>query len=157
MEQTLSKDIQERLDKINWDSLKTKYGISKESIYSNPQIATQLAYGQMTDLVNGYTDDLTGKFSLRAYPQGDDKEWAVKVFTIDKPKTEADTLYVYGQPITSDSVKGEAGRSTANEGSAFLMLMAAGLSPWRSTVRRDSSSYQSTSLPIESLQCQSSR
>ena len=60
MEQTLSKDIQERLDKINWDNLKTKYGISKESIYGNPQIATQLAYGQMTDLVNGYTDDLTG-------------------------------------------------------------------------------------------------
>ena len=105
MEQTLSKDVQERLDKINWDSLKTKYGISKESIYGNPQIATQLAYGQMTDLVNGFTEDLSGKFSLRAYPQGEDKEWAVKVFTIDKPKTESDTLYVYGQPITSDSVK----------------------------------------------------
>ena len=38
MEEKISKDLQERLDKINWESLKEKYGISKDSIMRNPTI-----------------------------------------------------------------------------------------------------------------------
>ena len=34
MEQTLSKDVQEKLDMINWESLKDKYGISCDSFRS---------------------------------------------------------------------------------------------------------------------------
>ena len=49
METTLSKDVQEKLDMINWDSLKDKYGISRDTFYNNPHLASQLAYGQMTD------------------------------------------------------------------------------------------------------------
>ena len=103
MEQSISKDVQERLNNINWDDLKNKYGISRDSL--NPFIASQLAYGQFTDLVPGSTEDLSGMFSLRAYPQGEGEPWKVKVYTMERPKSQEDTLYLYKQPITSDSVK----------------------------------------------------
>ena len=105
METQLPKEVQQRLDKINWDSLKEKYGISKESVTQNPAIASQLAYGQMTDLVYGSNAEITGQFSLRAYPKGDKGEWAVKVYTIEKSKTAKDNITVYNQPITSEKVK----------------------------------------------------
>lgn len=105
MDIKLSTEVQQRLDKINWDSLKEKYGISRESITQNPHIANQLAYGQMTDLVRGNTSELSGMFSLRAYPKGDGSEWAVKVFTMEKAKTAKDNIVVYNQPITSEKVK----------------------------------------------------
>ena len=104
MEQTLSKEIQERLDKIDWNSLKEQYGISKDSIYNNPRIAEQLAYGQMTDLVHAHKDNFSGELSLRAYPVADSDKWAVKLFTIEKTKN-ADNLFLYNQPITSEKVK----------------------------------------------------
>lgn len=105
MEVTLPNDVQNRLNKINWENLKEKYGISKESIMQNPAIASQLAYGQMTDLVYGGTKELSGLFSLRAYPQGENQEWTVRLFTMEKPKAANDTLYLYNQPITSAKVK----------------------------------------------------
>ena len=46
MEQNISSEVQERLNKINWENLKDKYGIYKDSIMSNPAIANQLAFGQ---------------------------------------------------------------------------------------------------------------
>ena len=92
MEEKISKDVQERLDKINWESLKAKYGISKESITRNPAIATQLAYGQMTDLVPANTPEMNAMFSLRAYPT-ESGEWTVKLSSMEKPKTANDTLY----------------------------------------------------------------
>ena len=105
METQLPKEVQQRLDKINWDSLKEKYGISRETVTQNPTIASQLAYGQMTDLVYGSNAEITGQFSLRAYPKGDKGEWAVKVYTIEKSKTAKDNITVYNQPITSEKVK----------------------------------------------------
>ena len=104
METALPTEVQNRLNKINWDNLKEKYGISKETIMKNPVVASQLAYGQMTELVYGSTKELAGQFSLRAYPQGENQEWAVKLFTIEKAKTPNDTLYLYNQPITSKKV-----------------------------------------------------
>ena len=101
MEISLPTDVLNRLDKINWDNLKEKYGIAKETIMKNPSVAMQLAYGQMTDLVYGNTKELSGLFSLRAYPQGENQEWAVKLFTMEKAKTPNDQLYLYNQPITS--------------------------------------------------------
>ena len=107
MEQTLSKDVQEKLDLINWDSLKDKYGISRDSIYNDPRIASQLAYGMMTDLVYANKEDFTGPLSLRANldTSGEKPEMKVKVYTIEKPKTAADQLYLYRQPITSEKVR----------------------------------------------------
>ena len=104
MEETLSKDVQERLDKINWDSLKEKYGISKDSITKNPTVARQLAYGQMTDLVQANTKEMNAQFSLRAFPT-ESGEWAVKLCSMERPKTMGDTLYLYNHPITSERVK----------------------------------------------------
>lgn len=105
MEQNISKDVQERLNNIDWESLKNKYGISKDAVMQNSAIATQLAYGQYTDLVPGATDEITGMFSLRAYPQGEGEKWKIKVYTMEKPKSEEDALYLYGHAITSDTVK----------------------------------------------------
>jgi hypothetical protein len=104
MEQTLSKEIQERLDKIDWNSLKEQYGISKDSIYSKPRIAEQLAYGQMTDLVHAQKENFSGDLSLRAFPSSDSDKWTAKVFTIERQKN-ADNLTLYNQPITSEKVK----------------------------------------------------
>ena len=105
MEITVSKDVQQRLDKINWDNLKDKYEISRETVMSNPHIASQLAYGQMTDLIHGNTKELSGQFSLRAYPTGKGETWEVKVFTMERAKTAKDNIVVYNQPITSEKVK----------------------------------------------------
>ena len=92
---------------INWDSLKDKYGISRETFYNNPHLASQLVYGQMTDLVFASKDDFNGLLSLRSNmdSSGERPELKVKVFTMEKPKTMADTLYLYKQPITSEKVK----------------------------------------------------
>ena len=116
MESSISKEVQERLNKINWESLKAKYGISQEAVMQNPSIATQLAFGQYTDLIPGSTEELSGMFSLRAYPQAEGQEWKVKVYTMEKPKTEADTLFLYGHPITLDVVKKALLERTSWEG-----------------------------------------
>ena len=107
MEQTLSKDVQEKLDMINWDSLKEKYGISRETFYDDPHLATQLVYGQMTDLVYASKGDFSGLLSLRANmdTSGEKPEMKVKAFTMEKKKNPGDALYLYGQPITSDKVR----------------------------------------------------
>ena len=107
MEQTLSRDVQEKLDMINWEALKDKYGVSRDSFNNNPQLASQLAYGQMTDLVFASKEDFSGLLSLRASldTSGDKPEMKVKVFTMEKEKSEKDTLFIYRQPITSDAVK----------------------------------------------------
>lgn len=105
MEASISKEVSARLERINWDLLKTRYGISKESIVQNPFIAAQLAYGQYTDLVPGNTGEISGMFSLRAYPRGEGNDYLVKVYTMERPKTMNDTLYLYRQPITDPEVK----------------------------------------------------
>lgn len=101
----ISKEVQDRLDRIDWESLQRNYGISMDAVKQNPHIASQLAWGQMTDLIPGSTQDISGMFSLRAYPSGEGQDFKVKVYTMERPKTEADTLFLYKTPITSDSVK----------------------------------------------------
>lgn len=88
---------------INWEDVKSKYGISRDSL--TPFIATQLAYGQMTDLIPGHTEDLSGMFSLKAYPVADEQYWKVKAYTMERPKSADETITLYNQPITSDTVK----------------------------------------------------
>ena len=107
MEQKLSKDVQEKLDMINWDSLKEKYGISRETFYKDPHLASQLAYGQMTDLVYASKEDFSGQLSLRANldTSGEKPEMKVKAFTMEKEKGPNDQLYLYRQPITSEKVR----------------------------------------------------
>ena len=40
MEQALSKDVQEKLDLINWDSLKEKDGMMTDLVYANKEART---------------------------------------------------------------------------------------------------------------------
>ena len=99
MEHTISKELQEKLDNINWESLQANYGISKDYVYSNNAVASQLAYGQPTDLIPARNDVFSGMVSLRAYPVQDSTEWKVKVIAMEKEKTKYDTLTLYNQPL----------------------------------------------------------
>ena len=107
MEQSinLSEDVQKRLSNIDWDAVKSEFGISRDSVMKNPTIARQLAYGQYTDLVPGATENLSGQFSMRAYPQGEGKSWKVKCYTMEKTKSPEDDLYLYGHKISSEQAK----------------------------------------------------
>lgn len=104
MEVKISNELQEKLDHINWESLQNKYGISKDYVYANPSIASQLAYGQPTDLIPARTEEFSGMLSLRAYPVQDSPEWRVKVITMERQKSKNDTLTLYNHPL-SDRVK----------------------------------------------------
>ena len=101
----ISEDVSKRLDCIDWEAVSAKCGISREAVEKNPAIASQLAYGQYTDLIPGVSGDLSGSFSLRAYPQQDGEPWKVKMYTMERPKTMDDNLYLYGAKITSEKVK----------------------------------------------------
>ena len=101
----ISEDVRKRLDCIDWDAVKEKCGISREAVEKNAAVASQLAYGQYTDLIPGVAGDLSGSFSLRAYPQGEGEPWKVKMYTMERPKTEADTLFLYGAKIPGEKVK----------------------------------------------------
>ena len=116
MEQNISKEVQDRLNNINWQNLKDRYGISKDTVMQNAAIASQLAYGQYTDLIPGSTEEITGMFSLRAYPQAEGQEWKVKVYTMEKEKSEKDAIFIYGHPIQSDFIKKALFEKTSWEG-----------------------------------------
>lgn len=101
----LTKEVKDRLELIDWDGLKAQCGITREQIEINPFIASQLVYGQYTDLIPGEIKNLSGCFSLRAIPQDDGKPWIVKIYTMEQPKTKDDHLFLKGQEITSEKVK----------------------------------------------------
>ena len=99
MDYKISEELQQKLDNINWDSLSERYGISKDYVYSNQTIASQLAYGQPTDLIPARNNEFSGMVSLRAYPVQDSPEWKVKVITMEQQKGKNDTLTLYNQPL----------------------------------------------------------
>lgn len=103
--QHLSEDVKSRLNNIDWAKVKEMCGVTREAVEKNATIASQLAYGQYTDLIPGVVGDLSGSFSLRAYPQQDGELWKVKVYTMERAKTPEDNLYLYGVKITSEKVK----------------------------------------------------
>lgn len=102
-ENTLDPKIVERLNGLDWDGLKARTGITREAVEKNPVIARQLAYGSMTDLVAGHTEDVSGFYSLRAIPSAEeDKLGRIKAYTIEPEKKPGMTLFLYGSPIYSD-------------------------------------------------------
>ena len=96
------KFIQERLDRIPWDELESSYGIRKDYITGNEQIARQLASGQVTDYVKCYAKvgslTVIGPMALQANFRNDRVE--VKHFTVN-PNPD---LSVYGDALRSDKV-----------------------------------------------------
>lgn len=124
-EKKIPQDVAERLDKMDWESLKKSSGVTREAVEANPRVARQLAYGQKTELVFGNTPEVAGLFSLRAFPQGKDDQgndlpYRIKSYTMEQEKTIANCLrtndkneeysvayfYAAGQrnPITSPSI-----------------------------------------------------
>lgn len=105
----LDQDVKNRLDKIDWNGLEANLGITREMIEKRPNIARQLVYQEVTDLVNGYNANLSGQFALRAVPGRDEKDlWTVKAFTIqqlslDKNGMPKNDLYFMGARIYSES------------------------------------------------------
>lgn len=96
------KFIQERLDRIPWEELEASYGIRKDYVLGNEQVARQLASGQVTDYVRCYAKvgNLTviGPMALQANFRNDRVE--VKHFTVN-PNPD---LSVYGDALRSDKV-----------------------------------------------------
>ena len=96
------KFIQDRLDRIPWAELESNYGIKKDYILGNEQIARQLANGQVTDYVNAYGKVgnlmVLGPMSLQANYRSDRVE--VKHFTVN-PNPD---LSIYGETLRSDKI-----------------------------------------------------
>ena len=101
-ENTLDPKIVERLNGLDWDGLKANTGITREAVEKNPEIARQLAFGSMTNLVAGHTEDVSGFYSLRAIPSAEEgKLGRIKAYTIEPEKKPGMTLFLYGSPIYS--------------------------------------------------------
>ena len=93
------------LDRIDWNHLRDRFGIERETVTENPTVARQLAYGEYTDLVPGSTDDLVGLFSLKATPSDDGGFWKVTAYTMERPKGEGEDLYLLGTRIRSEAIR----------------------------------------------------
>lgn len=108
---TITPEVKERLDKMDWDRLEKATGVKRETVEKSPFIAGQLAYGQVTHPVHGYTADVDGNYCLRAIP-GKEKDdlWTIKAYTIKEgmkknPDGTWPDIPFAGGWITSDSIK----------------------------------------------------
>lgn len=108
---TLEPEVKARLDKMDWARLEKATGVKRETVEKSPFIASQLAYGQVTHPVHGYTDDVDGNYCLRAIPgKGENDPWTIKAYTIKEgmKKNQDGTwpdIPFAGGFITSDSIK----------------------------------------------------
>lgn len=96
------KFIKDRLDRIPWDELESCYGVRKDYVLGNEQLARQLANGQVTDYVRCYAKvgnlTIIGPMALQANFRNDRVE--VKHFTVN-PSPD---LSVYGDALRSEKV-----------------------------------------------------
>lgn len=112
---TLDPQVKERLDKIDWDGVKTSFGISRETIEKNPRVAAQLVYGAVTDLIPFRLGGISGEISLRALPTPAESGdlWKVKGYTKQEPlkledyvasngQKPAKQLFYYGERVYSE-------------------------------------------------------
>lgn len=115
----LDPQVKERLDKINWKGLEDTFGITREQIEKRPQVAKDLAYGAMTDLIPFSKNGISGEISLRAQPtpNASGKLWDVKGYTKLEPKTADDKLFFYGEEVYSKTAKKNLFEMTSWEGS----------------------------------------
>ena len=104
----LDAKVKANLDKMNWDALKKATGITREQIEKQPDLAAELAYGQMTSgMVFGSTEDISGMYALRAVPAKEGELWRIKAYTKENEKifNEQDPaktgLFLYGNQIYS--------------------------------------------------------
>ncbi|MDD5891092.1 MAG: hypothetical protein PUC72_00975 [Bacteroidales bacterium] len=97
--------VKSQLDKIDWDRMKESYGIDKEKIYSNPRLASQIANGEVTDIMQmrlnvanvGHVY-VEGAFQVR---YGRDKEPDVRYIQVERePK-----LFINGEELRSERIR----------------------------------------------------
>ena len=99
----LRDEVRQMLDNIDWSSV-SEFEKLRETVEKDPAIAEQLVYGEMTDLVRASSRNITGQFSLRAYPQGEGKPWAIKMYNIEKKLDPKGDIYYRGSRITSPEI-----------------------------------------------------
>ena len=103
-DEQLRDDVKQLLDNIDWNSV-SEFENLRATVERNPQIAEQLAYGEMTDLVRATSKTITGQFSLRAIPNGEGKPWALRMYNIEKkPDPAKEDIYYKGSKITSPDI-----------------------------------------------------
>ena len=91
------------LEMLDWNQVEKDLGLTMQMIQDRPVIARQLSAGLFTDLVSLDTDSFSGLFSLHAEENGE--QLRLKAYTIEKPKTAGDELYVFGNRIESEVIK----------------------------------------------------
>lgn len=99
----LDQQIVDRLNGLDWPALEASTGITREAVEKNAAVARQLAFGSMTDLIAGRTEDVSGFYSLRAIPGDPEKGTLGKIraYTIEPEKKPGQTLFLFGSPIYS--------------------------------------------------------
>ena len=99
----LRDEVRQMLDNIDWSSV-SEFEKLRETVEKDPLIAEQLAYGEMTDLVRASSKNITGQFSLRAYPTGEGQPWAIKMYNIEKRLDPKEDIFYKGSKITSPEI-----------------------------------------------------
>ena len=99
----LRDEVRQMLDNIDWSSV-SEFEKLRETVEKNPVVAEQLVYGEMTDLVRASSKNITGPFSLRAYPTGEGQPWAIKMYNIEKKPDPKEDIYYRGSLITSPEI-----------------------------------------------------
>ena len=102
-DEQLRDDVRQLLDNIDWNSV-SEFEKLRETVEKNPVVAEQLVYGEMTDLVRASSKNITGPFSLRAYPTGEGQPWAIKMYNIEKKPDPKEDIYYRGSLITSPEI-----------------------------------------------------
>ena len=103
-DEQLRDDVRQLLDNIDWNSV-SEFENLRATVERNPQIAEQLVYGEMTDLVRASSKTISGQFSLRAIPNGDGQPWALKMYNIEnRPDPNKEDIYYRGSKITSPEI-----------------------------------------------------
>ena len=103
-DEQLRDDVRQLLDNIDWNSV-SEFENLRATVERNPQIAEQLVYGEMTDLVRASRKTISGLFSLRAIPNGDGPPGALKMYNIEKrPDPNKEDIYYRGSKITSPEI-----------------------------------------------------
>ena len=92
-DEQLRDDVRQLLDNIDWNSV-SEFENLRSTVERNPQIAEQLVYGEMTDLVRASSKTISGQFSLRAIPNSEGQPWALKMYNIEKrPDPNKEDIY----------------------------------------------------------------
>ena len=103
-DEQLRDDVRQLLDNIDWNSV-SEFENLRATVERNPQIAEQLVYGEMTDLVRASSKTISGQFSLRAIPNSEGQPWALKMYNIEKrPDPNKEDIYYRGSKITSPEI-----------------------------------------------------